>query len=183
MDTKSRTRVLILIAICLAVILGIGASYFGYQAGFNDAKSLVENSGIGKVLRTPDDIRTLSGVVTAIDGDRITMHIQSVNPFDDQTLNDRTILITADTKIVKLVQKDPKTFQSEMAVFIKTAASNENAGTQPPQPFTQVAVDVASIAADDSLMVTSLENIKTLKEFPASEIQVSPRPVLLTLPQ
>jgi hypothetical protein len=163
--------------------LGIGASYFGYQAGFNDAKSLVENSGIGNVLRTPDDIRTLSGVVTAIGGDRIAMHIQSVNPFDDQTLNDRTILITADTKIVKLVQKDQKAFQSEMDTFIKATASNKNIGTEPPQPFTRVAADIASITANDFLMVTSLENIKTLKEFTASEIQISSRPPLITLPQ
>lgn len=142
-----------------------------YQDGFAAARKLVEESSLGNFFKTPDDVRTLSGTVTAVTSEKITMHLTSVNPFDDQSLNDRTVLITADTKIVRLVAKDIEVFQSEMAKFIATPQSISVPATF-PQPYTQVIGNAQDIKAGELLTVTTSENVKTMKEFMASEIQV-----------
>jgi hypothetical protein len=155
------------------------SSSSSYQAGFNAAKDLVEQSSLGSMLRGSDDVRTLSGTVTAVNGTSIMLHTVSKDPFADPSLGDRTILVNTSTKIFEFTQKDPKVLQSEMAAFTKAAQSGSSVpfkeGTQPavpPAPFVQTATDVTSITVGSVLTVTALENIKSMKEFTASEIQI-----------
>lgn len=145
-----------------------------YQAGFNAAKKLVQDSDVGAVFRTPDDIRTIAGVVTAIDGNRIVIHTQSRNPFDDPALLERLIVVTKDTKITKTSPGDTKAFQAEMEAFIKKTQAGQGAGLTSPRPPVPIKtiVDVSSIVEGDTLTVTAGENVKIMKEFSASEIQI-----------
>lgn len=151
-----------------------------YQAGFDAAKKRVEESSFGMMLRTPDDVRTLSGSVTAINGNRITLRTQSMNPFEDPSLLDRTVTVATDTKISKLSQKDPKVMQAEMEAFVKTMQSGKSASkpTTPPEPFTRTTATVADITVGDILNITAAENIKEAVEFSASEIQIQPKPAI-----
>lgn len=139
----------------------------GYDAGFAAARKVVEDSTLGNFFKTPDDVRTLSGTVTAIEGDKITMHLASINPFDDQSLNDRTVLITADTKIVKNVAKDPKTLSEELAKYRFTAK-----GGAAPQSYVQIITSMSDIKVGTSVLVKSSENVKMMQEFTASEVQI-----------
>ena len=145
-----------------------------YQAGFDAARKLAEDSDVGGVFRTPDDVRTIFGVVTAIAGNRITIQTQSRNPFDDPALRDRTILVTTDTKITKTLPGDMEAFQKEMEAFVKKTQEGKGAGLTPPRPPQPIktAVDVSSIVVGDTLTVTAVENIKNMKEFSAREIQI-----------
>lgn len=175
----------------IGIIVGAGASfvYFKqapvdssntYQAGFDAAKKRVLESPMGMMLRTPADMRTLSGTVTAINGNRITIHTQTTNPFADPTLDDRTVTITANTKISKLSQKAPKTMQAEMDAFMKTMQTGKGA-TQPatpPTPYTSTPATVANITAGSTVNITTGENIKDAKEFSASEIQIQSKPII-----
>ena len=168
------------------IVIGAGASflYFNqapasigggtYQDGFDAAKNRVLESPIGSILRTPDDIRTLSGTVTAVSGNRVTIHTLSQNPFDDPALSDRTIVITAGTKITKISQVDMKAFQDEMDAFMKKIQSGKGASALPPIPPepTRTTVETSSIKIGDTLTATAVENINTVKEFSASEIQI-----------
>lgn len=173
-------------AIIVGIIIGAGVSfvYFKqapvdssntYQAGFDAARKLVTESPMGMVFRIPDDIRTLSGTVTAVSGNQITIHTESINPFDDPKLADRTVFITGDTKITKISQGDPKVFQAEMEAFMKTMQSGKRTGgtlpPTPPQP-TSTTVLASSVVVGNTLTATAVENIKTSKEFTASEIQI-----------
>lgn len=173
-------------AVIIGIIIGAGASfvYFKqapvttgentYQAGYDAAKKRALESQLGGMFRTPDDIRTLSGSVTDVSGNRVTIHTTSINPFEDPMLDDRTITVTADTKIFKLTQKDPKTFQAEMDAFMKKMQSAKigSSPATPPSPSTKTTADIASITVGATLTVTAVENIKTAKEFSASEIQI-----------
>lgn len=170
---KSHIGVTVLIFI-VGIAVGAFVSFYfyspsSYQAGFDAARNLVENSSVGGVFRTPDDIRILSGTVTAINGTSITLHTVSNNPFDDPSLNDRIILVASSTKIFEFTQKDPKVFQSEVAAFTKTAQS---ASSTSPTFFSLTATDLTRIKVGDALSVTALKNIKSVKEFTASEIQI-----------
>ena len=141
----------------------------GYQAGFDAAKALVLNSSAGSFFRTPDDVRLLQGTITAIDGNRVTFHVNSMNPFDDPTLADRTALLGSSIVITKILPKDPKTYQAELASFTKAPQ-----GATSPAPFTTVAANVANLGVGTTISVTASENIKTLQEFPAAAIQILP---------
>lgn len=174
------------------LVLGTGASYFflkssgdTYQAGFDAAKKVVEQSNIGAMIRPVDDIRTLSGSVTAVSGDKVTFHTASNNPFDDATLLDRVVIIGGDTKIVRLSQKDPSVMQEEMAAFTKATQTNTGTRATPPSPYNSTTVKVSDIKVGDSITVVAGENIKSMKEFSATGIQIeqslavsAPLPVL-----
>jgi len=155
-----------------------------YQAGFNAAKKVVEDSSAGNIFRTPDDVRILSGTVTAIDGNRLAFRINSVNPFDDPALANRTIIVNDSTAVLKLTQKDPKVFQAEM---IESRRAKQGAmATSTPiatsvTPYIQTAGSVKDIAEGDSLTVFASENIKTSKEFPAKEISIMPKLIMSKL--
>jgi hypothetical protein len=185
METNfNKPVVLCVIAFLIGGIVGVAADPYlpsalsnakkGYQSGFATTKKLVEESQYGNLFRTPDDVRFVAGTVTAVDDGRVTIHVQAPNPFEDPALGDRTVLITADTKIVKFVQKDSKAYQTELATFNASAASKV-AGAVPPVSFTQVALDKSSVQVGTMIVATASYNIKDAKEFIASEIQVQPK--------
>ncbi len=174
----------------IGVLIGSGISfvYFNqsssregdsaYQAGFDAAKKRVEDSSFGAIMRTPDEIKVLSGTVTKVNGNKVDFHIQSTRPFDEPTLDNRTITIVAETKISKLIQKDQKVFQSEMETFIKSSQIKEGATlATPPEPFSYAPALLADITVGDVLTVIAEENIKTKKEFTATDIQIQPKPI------
>lgn len=173
LNRKELIDVLIVVMTIAAVALGLcAARQAGYQDGFTAAKALVENSNLGALIRTPDDIRSLAGTVTAVNGERLTLHLVSNSPFDDPALADRTVLVASSTKITKFVLKDPKVFQSELAAYTKTKSA------PPPVPLTVATITLSDIKIGDSVLVTASGNIKSRKEFTAVSIQDQPRPGL-----
>lgn len=150
-----------------------------YQAGFDAAKKLVLESQMGGIFHSPEDVRALAGTVTAVNGNSISIHAQSMNPFEDESLNNRTIIVASDTKITKITQKDSKIMQAEMDVFMKNmkASKNSTSSLTPPEPFIRTSSTVTDIKVGDSINVTSLENIKNSKEFSVSEIQIQSKMV------
>ncbi|HAT68657.1 MAG: hypothetical protein A2481_04560 [Candidatus Yonathbacteria bacterium RIFOXYC2_FULL_47_9] len=144
-----------------------------YQAGFDAAKNRILESPAGGALRTPDDIRTLSGIVTAVSGNRITIQTQSIDPFADSELAERTIIVTSNTQIIRISQGDAEAFNAEMEAFMRSLEKGVR-DVQPPAPLepTRTVVEASSILVGDTLTVTASENIKSKKEISASEIQV-----------
>ncbi|OHA79335.1 MAG: hypothetical protein A2747_02750 [Candidatus Yonathbacteria bacterium RIFCSPHIGHO2_01_FULL_44_41] len=164
----------IIVGTCASFIYFKQVSANTYQAGFDNAKKLAQESNIGRAFRAPDDIRTISGAVTAVNGDRITVHTQSTNPFEDPAMLDRTIVITKDTKIIKISQGDMNTYKAERDAYIKNMKAGKSSGAtlpRPPEPILTT-IDASSITVGIALVATATENIKTLKEFSASEIQI-----------
>lgn len=171
-DRKNIVNILIMVmTIAMVVVTLFGTHRASYQSGFNAAKSLVEQSSLGAMLRTPDDIRILPGTVTAVSSDRITVHTVSNNPFDSFT--DRTVLIDASTKITKFTQKDPAIFKTEMDAYAKAVKAAPK-GTPPANPelFIIAAITPADIKVGDAVMVTAADNIKSQNTFTASFIQI-----------
>lgn len=173
----------------LGILLGASASFIyfrqelskgetAYQSGFEAAKKLVVESPLGGMFRIPDDVRVLSGTVTAINGNRVTFHLQTSSPFEDQTLNNRTILVASSTTLSKLMQKDQKEIQAEMEKLIKASPSKTSGtSTSPvmPSAFTTATASIKDIVVGDSITVITSANVKTLKEFPAQEIKILPK--------
>lgn len=133
----------------------------GYQAGFEAAKTLVENSSVGNFFKTPDDVRSLSGTIMAIDQDHITFRLDTGNPFDDPTLAVRTAISNASTSVTILTFTSQPQASTSTATFLVPVAS---ATTTP--------ASMSSLRVGDSIRVIASENIKALREFPVSEIQI-----------
>lgn len=181
MEKNTKSIVLVFI---IGVFIGLGVAFIffspskvegdTYQAGFDAAKKLVQNSPLGGMIISQNDIRSFSGTVTAINGNRISVRGQaSSDPFADPSLNNRTVLITKDTKIFTFTLKDAKTMEAEMSAFMK--GSDKKGSVVPPIPpsmSTLTQSDISSIKVESNISVTTTENIKTLKEFSATEVRV-----------
>lgn len=168
----------------VALILGgAGGVAYGYQKGFDTAKNLVEKSMLAPMIQTPQDIRSLSGSVTAVNGSTITIRTESSNPFEDQNLLVRTVIVSANTKIIKLSQKDPKVFQAEMDAFAKSPAVAIAGGVPAilPDINTHSVAAVSDLKIGERITVTATQNIKTMREFSADEIQIYSNPGIMTI--
>lgn len=179
MHTLERKKIIDLLIVVMTMAMVVTSVFalwqIRYQMGFNAAKSLVEHSSFGAIMMSaPDDIRILSGTVTAVGSDRIMVHTVSNNPFD--TLSDRTVLVASSTKITKFAQKDSAVSKSEMDAYTKAieskAALKGASSTTPPLSFTIAVITTADINVGDMVMITAPDNIKSLRTFTASFIQV-----------
>ncbi|HEX8918403.1 MAG TPA: hypothetical protein VF898_07865 [Chloroflexota bacterium] len=145
----------------------------GYDSGFAAAKNLVYTSTVGAMYRMPDDVRTLSGTVTAVGSDQFTLHTPSQDPFIDPALNDRTVHIDSSTMLFKMEPKDPKVYQKEMSDYgalVRTATTTLS--VQPPTPFTKTAVSLSSLSKNQPVTVTTAENVRDANEFTATEVDI-----------
>lgn len=169
------------LVIIIGIILGAGAvfMYFKqipgvissdntYKAGFEAAKNRVLESPLGSLFRAPDDIHNISGGVTAVNGNVIVIHLVSTNPFDDPALDNRTVIVTPDTKILKITPQDTEAFRVKMDAFMKMIQAGKGDGVPPQQTHTTVIL--SNIKVGDMLAIITIENIKSMKEFPASQI-------------
>lgn len=164
----------------VGIIMGAVASYSAsYQSGFNAAKSIVENSNVGAMYSTPGDVRNLSGVVTAVTENSLTLRVQVTDPFEDPSLADRTVVIGPSTVVLKLVQKDQKTYEDEMAAFSLAMQSSDSPAQEAPKPVAEIPASFADIGSGTPVIVTAVDDIKTTKEFTASEIQIQARAAAL----
>lgn len=162
---------------------GVACGYFlqipvvgsaSYKAGFDSARKLVEESQMGAVYKIPDDIRSIIGVVTKIDGNRITVKSESQNPFVDKNLLERVFLVSKETQITKISREGDEKFRAQMEEFIKNSADGKRVIAPlplPPEP-TRNTVTLSSVVVGNSVSVTATENIKDKREFTASAVEI-----------
>jgi hypothetical protein len=132
----------------------------GYQAGFTAARTLVENSSLGNFFKTPAMVNSLQGTVTAINGNELTLHLNNTNPFDDPTLTNRTVLLSASTTVIRLTVSAPS-----QTTVTKSAI--------PQMPtFVQTPAAPSDIAVGEAIDVSAAGNIVTLSIVPAQSIVI-----------
>jgi len=108
--------------------LSTGANTF--QAGWDAAKKRLADSGFGAPMANLE-IKNLTGQVTAVKDNAITIKISPLEPLADPSLDQRIVKVDANTKIYVLVQKDQALYQKEMEEFnrkMQVQAKN------PPKP-------------------------------------------------
>ncbi len=171
----------------IGILIGAGGSfaYFNHAAGNSyqagtAAKNLSENSGPNRQINLPAVIHTIPGTVTSITGKQFSMHTQLPPQIVGKILADHTVLINKSTTVVKLVQKDPKVYRAEMNKFLAARKAEGNVAAnlppvRPPFPFATTTASVSEISVGSRVLVTSAQNIKTLKEITATNIQIYPK--------
>lgn len=147
-----------------AVANVVDRTSLNYEVGFNDARILVEESNLKNLFVTEDT--SVSGVVTAIEGNRLTIYSESItNPFLGEVSNDKVITVEEGTRIIRFVQNDAE------------AKTNSAKDTQNTPRFSVVTVTFSDILVGDSLTVTAKEGTEVSAEFVAQEIQLLSRGV------
>lgn len=120
------------------------------------------------------DIRVLFGTVKAIKGSNFTLHTQT---YQNDPLVDRNVSVTTGTKVIKIIQKDEATMQSEMTEYERIASEAKKLQrlVLPFDMFAHSSASASEIAVGDTVTVTAEENINTKKEFTATSIELYPK--------
>ena len=169
--------------------LAIGANT--YQAGYEAAKQRLADSGFAAPM-ADFEIKNVSGQVTAVQGDDITLKIRPLEPLADVDLDERTIKVDANTKIYALAEKDQTQYQKEMADFNKKMQEQVNnmpapgeipassAGAiMPPEFFIKKPASLSDIKVGNNINVIAADkDIKNTKQFTAAEINIQLAPAM-----
>ena len=176
-----------IITICLFVVvflLGYSVSYLvdkssinnSYTAGWNAAKQRVADVGFVPPVPANMPVESVSGTVQSINGDKITVKIHPLEVFADASLDTRTIDITSGTKMYSVTMVDQKTFAAEMNAFSKkmqTTGTNSATSLTPPSPTTKTAISLSDLKVGNIVSINTSSDIKEVKEFSATEIDVN----------
>lgn len=72
-----------------------------YNEGFNSARNIAENSIVGSLFKKQENKNSLVGTIVSVSGNKITMHVVNDNPFENIGLQERVIMVTKDTRIIR----------------------------------------------------------------------------------
>ena len=173
--------------------LAISANTF--QAGWEAAKKRLADSGFAAPMANLE-INNVSGQVTAIQDNAITLKIRPLEPLADPSLDERIVKVDANTKIYTLEQKDQAEYQKEMADFDKKmqeqlknplepgqAPAAAAGAIMPPEFFVKKEASISDIKVGMNINVIAADkDIKNTKQFSAAEINLQPAPVTATPP-
>lgn len=151
-----------------------------FQAGWDAAKERLSQYPMGMSAPEGMEIKSVSGTIQKIEGDKLTVKINPLEPLADPDLDTRIITIDSNTKVTLSAQKDPAQFQKEMEEFqVRMKQSQENQElaqtTEPsmfPTPFEKKEIKVSDLKVGQQISVTANEDIKDKKEFIAVQIDV-----------
>ena len=199
MSKKLINTIIIILVFVIGLILGIiirpkqssapVGSQNTYQAGWNAAEQKLAQSGMVPGLDSNIPIKSISGTVEKIDGNKLTVKIVPLDPLADPSTLERTVDVDNSTQFFQMVQKDPQEYQQEMAAFQKTMQSQTQAQTSntanktnsaqpqtatPPMPFDKKQISLSDLKAGMQISITSNSDIKTAQEFTATEIDIQP---------
>lgn len=143
-----------------------------FQAGWDAAREKVAESGPLAYLASAE-IKNISGQVTEVKGNKVTLKTTSADPLADPGLETRIVEVAGNTKIYQLVAKSPEQFQKEMSEFIAKTGNNAE-GLTPPSSSEKKEVGLSDIKVGQEVYATADEDIKSLKQFEALEIDIQP---------
>ena len=148
-----------------------------FQAGWDAAKQRLAESGFMPAMGDME-IVSVTGEVIEVQGSKISLKINPLEPLADPELDNRIVEIDENTKIYQLIQRDQAEYQKEMEEFDRIMMEQmENPEAmaelgQYPEPYTKEEASLDDIQVGQLISVEAQENIKDIKQFKAIEITV-----------
>ena len=169
MKTTDYSRHL-LVAIGLALVLASAAWQTGYGIGFKFAsmKSVAQ-------ISVPPEINFVAGEITDITDQTISLRAFTPGP------SNRKIITNAKTVFERIVLKDQKAYQKELAAFqakkqVTKASNTALLSENLPLPMTRAQILLDDLQKGDIIQANAAENILTKEQFIATKIVLQPRP-------
>lgn len=184
-------------------VVGVGIGFTLGRAGSNEAAGTLSSTDAQRLQKleqqvaeakkflpqTPQDVRLVSGRIAEINDGVITLETLSVNPFEDLP-RVRMVTVDGNTRIVRLVQKDPAQFQRESAAFQETLSRAGGVAPAPvlatplppsgpavpPSPFHEEAIGRDDLRMGSQVTIAAAENIRDRQAFTATEIRLQELP-------
>ena len=147
-----------------------------FQAGWEAAKQRLNQSNFAFSLPSNAEIKNISGIIQKIEGNKITLKINPLEPLADPALDIRIVAIDSNTKINLAVQKDQAQFDKEMKEFNEKISKPQTDATQPlaiitpPSQIYYKEIKQSDLKEKQSISIMADENIKDKKEFTAVQI-------------
>jgi len=175
------------ITIIIIALLSFGLGYFlaasdrnEFQAGWDAANQrLTEIGYLEPESEEGAEIKTISGEVAGIEGDKISLKInRPLDPLADPELDIRIVRIDNETKIVLRIVRDEEELMKEMEEFENKMAEleerEEESEQWPSEPKSFIIKEgsLSDIKIGQRISVVAGENIKAVKEFTALELTV-----------
>lgn len=173
----------------LCLIVGLVLGFTGERIFTGKSKNAGNTEAVkarliamGTFPQQMSEVKQLSGSITSVDGDRLTVALSYPrDPFGDPSLDERTVTIDDNTKITIVAQKDQKVFEKELALYqsemkaIKPGAViDPSKMPTPPQVFDKKTGERSSLKVGQTVSITTAENVKDEKSFIALALDVSP---------
>lgn len=196
MNEQTKKLIINSVIVLVVLIIGVfvGTSLNGkkggentYQAGWDAAKKRLVESGYAMPMIA--DVMNISGEVTEVKSDGVTVKIRPLEPLADPALDIRTVTFDANTKFIRMVQKDPVQYQKEVQAYNlkmqqsagKAPVAAVNLGV-PPQMFEQTDVKSSDIKKGDQVTISATQNIKDAKTFVAATVTLQTPPAAVAAP-
>ncbi len=184
--------VLTVIVFLIGIFLGfsVGVLYKSKQHVQDknmDSKLLSQIEKAKKLFPTIPEMLSVSGTVTKVAGNVITMEsYPSVNPFEELPAI-REIRVTKNTRIIKQEQKNPAEFQKELEEYQKKVQQSQAvnlslANLTLPYPFIEVELKINDIKEGGTITVDTDKNIKNVTSFEATRVVVQVNNILAIPP-
>ena len=147
-----------------------------FQAGWDAAKERLKQSPmIGTMFHVDAEIKNVNGTIQKIDGNKLTVKINPLEPLADPSLDTRIITVDSNTRISLAVPKNQAQFQKEMQDFNnkmknQTTQAEPSQLITPPSPFENKEIKLADLKEGQQISVATSEDIKDKKEFTAIQI-------------
>lgn len=144
----------------LIAIIALGAGYYaGRQVGRQEQDRALKEIFSGGIFSNGAN---LFGEVTAISSDKSSLIVKVVNVMGatlPKEYQEKTVLLTGDTKLVLRENKTPGALSEEMQKYqasIASAKVAKNAAvTAPPVPYFEKAITVGDLKVGDSINFSS----------------------------
>jgi hypothetical protein len=151
-----------------------------YQAGWQAAKQRLKETGFLPAPPGQQEIKSISGQVTGVDKNIISISIRPLEPLADPALDTREVEVGKDTALYRLEPKSQDDYAKEWEAYQKAVAAGTGA-LQPPSPYEKKELGIADIAEGQRVSVTASSDIKEAKKFTALEVSLqsdAPLPVM-----
>ncbi len=173
----------------LIIILGCIAAYYayhmgqnnghdkGYSEGYADARQKAESFNL---IPHNNEMNTLVGVVTSIQGEKLTIKMTSLNPFLPDEYWVRTVNTSANTLVEEFVVPeiqiiDPALLGTSTTPPQVGLEKNENIVTTSPT-LSKKTISIQNLAIGDMISVDAGTNVANIMEFDAKSILKVPVP-------
>jgi uncharacterized protein YkvS len=181
--------IMIIILLILFFVLGIGTGLFigkkllvqkrdsndTFKAGWAAAGKRLMDIGIVSSQQANYEIKSLSGTVEKIADNTIQIKTVPLEPLADPSLDYRTIYLTKNTVITKVVKKSDEQYSKEMKEL--TSAEIQARGPDSPDGyvgrFYTENADAKEIKVGSRLNVDAGEDIKEKSEITAEKITIA----------
>lgn len=154
------------------ILSGRGGSY---EDGWKAASQKLEASGL--LRPESEEVFVITGTITSITAGRISLKANPtvLNPLAEQAPETRTVTVNSETKVFKLIPKNPEELNRESEAFREETEKLAPGAVPPtpPSPYKEEEIKITDLKTGDIISATSETNIKMSVEFIAKEISLT----------